>query len=632
MRLLRKLAVLVLLTFMLDQVFGILPINPAASAVTQVPFAAACDYGYSPESKTVMASMGSSGANFVLGVGDFLYTQPTSTVNEQTWCSTFKGYDPNLELIVGNHETWETNTTDGGGSINKFVEDCPFTLTQSTGSYGFRYYFDYPSTGPLARFIMVDPAIWNGTTSSSFLSYASGTPNYNWVSNSIDNARSSGIPWVIVVMHKICIGTGSQGCEVPMSFLTMLMDKRVDLIIQGHDHTYQRSKQLTCATDGTYISSCVTNPGSSLIKGAGTVYVIDGTGGAGGGTILSKPDTSYFVTYCCKTGTPLGYSLYTITSTTLQSKFVNTGGQFYAGDSFTITGTSTATPSFTVTSKPTSLSYGSCHSANSKITVTSKNGFTGTVYASATVSSANLTASLNPLSFNVPKGGSASTTLTTSSKLWGVYTVNVTIVSGSLSGSALVTVKVSDFAISANPTSLVFQPKKSASSNITLTSLNVYSGGASLSATGVPSALGVSVNHANVTVPSNSSASSNLKITSDKLGTYNVTVTGSAGGGLAHKVLLRVIVTNSQSPDFGITASPSVVNLNNGSSGSTTATATGTSGFSGTLSISTIVSPSSGISVSCSPTSLSLSPTNTSASSLCTLNSSIPGSYTLTIS
>jgi len=275
--------VIVLLVFTLDQVFGILPINPAAAAVTQFSFASAGDYGFSSAAKTVMSSMGSSGASFALGVGDLLYTQPTSTVNEKTWCNQFKTSIPNVELIVGNHETWETNSTDGGGSINKFVLDCPFTLGAETGTYGFRYYFDYPSTNPLARFIMVDPAIWNGTTSSSSLSYASGTANYNWVANAVDNARSNAIPWVIVVMHKICIGTGSQGCEVPMSFLTMLMNKRVDLILQGHDHTYQRSKQLTCATDGTYVSSCVANPGSSLTKGAGTVYVIDGTGGEGGG-------------------------------------------------------------------------------------------------------------------------------------------------------------------------------------------------------------------------------------------------------------------------------------------------------------------------------------------------------------
>src|SRR5437879_11835551 len=117
----RKIMVIVLLVFTLDQVFGILPINPAAAAVTQFSVESAGDYGFSSAAKTVMSSMGSSGASFALGVGDFLYTKPTSTVNEKTWCNQFKASVPNLELIVGNHETWETNSTDGGGSINKFL-------------------------------------------------------------------------------------------------------------------------------------------------------------------------------------------------------------------------------------------------------------------------------------------------------------------------------------------------------------------------------------------------------------------------------------------------------------------------------------------------------------------------------
>src|SRR3989449_258065 len=626
--------VIVLLVFTLDQVFGILPINPAAAAVTQFSFASAGDYGFSSAAKTVISSMGSSGASFALGVGDLLYTQPTSTVNEKTWCNQFKTSIPNVELIVGNHETWETNSTDGGGSINKFVLDCPFTLGAETGTYGFRYYFDYPSTNPLARFIMVDPAIWNGTTSSSSLSYASGTANYNWVANAVDNARSNAIPWVIVVMHKICIGTGSQGCEVPMSFLTMLMNKRVDLILQGHDHTYQRSKQLTCATDGTYVSSCVANPGSSLTKGAGTVYVIDGTGGEGGGKTVLKPNTGYFAAYCCSTGTPLGYSLFTITSSSLQSTFVNTGGQTYK-DSFTITGSSPPpNPSFTVSPSPASVSFASGHSATSKITVNSVNGFAGTVSLSASVlPSSGLTALLNPSSFNVPKGGSASSTLTVSSSTWGNYLVNVTAVSGSLIGFTTVNVKVSDFSISANPSSLGFAVKSSASSTITVTSLDGFSGAVSLSATSSPSGISLSFSNGSVSVPTNSSASSILKVKSDKTGTYTVSVAGNAGGGLTHKVVLTVTVTISQpAPDFSISANPSSVSFNSGNSGSTSVTLTGSSGFTGTLTISTAVNPVSGVSASCTPSSITLSSSAPSASSVCTLVSSLAAPYTVTIS
>src|SRR5437867_2391197 len=419
-----------------------------------------------------------------------------------------------------------------------------------------------------------------------------------------------------------------------MSFLTMLMNKRVDLILQGHDHTYQRSKQLTCETDGTYVSSCVANPGWSLTKGAGTVYVIDGTGGEGGGKTVSKPNTGYFAAYCCSTGTPLGYSLFTITSSSLQSTFVNTGGQTYK-DSFTITGSSPPpNPSFTVSASPASVSFASGHSATSKITVNSVNGFAGTVSLSASVlPSSGLTALLNPSSFNVPKGGSASSTLTVSSSTWGNYVVNVTAVSGSLIGFTTVNVNVSDFSISANPSSLSFAVKSSASSTITVTSLNGFSGAVSLSATSSPSGISLSFTNGSVSVPTNSSASSILKVKSDKTGTYTVSVAGNAGGGLTHKVVLTVTVTTSQpAPDFGIMASPSSVAFNSGTSGGTTATLTGSSGFAGTLTITTVVNPSSGLSASCSPSSITLSSSTPSASSICTFVSSVTSIYAVTVS
>src|SRR2546422_1013966 len=617
----RKIMVIVLLVFTLDQVFGILPINPAAAAVTQFSFASAGDYGFSSAARTVMSSMGSSGASFALGVGDLLYTQPTSTVNEKTWCNQFKTSIPNVELIVGNHETWETNSTDGGGSINKFVLDCPFTLGAETGTYGFRYYFDYPSSAPLARFIMVDPAIWNRTTSSSSLSYASGTANYNWVASAVDNARSNGIPWIIVVMHKVCIRTGTQSCEVPMSFLTMLMNKRVDLIIQGHDHTYQRSKQLTCATEGTYVSSCVANAGSSLAKGAGTVYVIDGTGGEGGSRTLKTPDTGYFAAYCCSTGTPLGYSLFTITSTTFQSKFVNTGGQSY-NDGFTISGNTPPTPTFTLSPSPSSVSFAAGGSATSTLTVSSVNGFTGTVSLVSSVSpSTGLTASLSPSSVSLTSGSKATSLLTLSNGSTGSYTVSLTGSSGSLtktgsvsvtvvgssnglSHSTTITVTVSqsqtqDFTISANPSTVAFNSGASGSTTLTLASASGFSGTLSITSSVSPSSgLSVSCNPSSITLTSSTtSGSSNCTFTSSVAGPYTASISASNG------TLTRSTTVTVHVGDFVISVTPSSIVAQAGSNNSATVTLSSSEQFTGTVTLS-VTTSSSNVTSSVTPSTV----------------------------
>src|SRR5262245_9639537 len=253
---------------------GIAPVS--AATATSFSFTHAGDYGYHPDTRANWAAIGASGADFAIALGDFLYSSVTT---EQSWCSQFKASINNVEILVGNHETTEQNGTVSaptGASILKYIQNCPFTLGSYTGSYGFQYYFDYPTVNPYARFILVEPAIWNGTGVASEVSYANGTATQAWVGNTIDSARTQGIPWIIVGMHKVCISTGDEPCEIGQSFMRFLIYKKVDLILQGHDHNYQRSKQLTCATRDFYDSSCVSNNGSKGIyaKGQGSIFLI----------------------------------------------------------------------------------------------------------------------------------------------------------------------------------------------------------------------------------------------------------------------------------------------------------------------------------------------------------------------
>ena len=75
--------------------------------------------------------------------------------------------------------------------------------------------------------------------------------------------------------------------------MDFLISKRVDLVLQGHDHDYQRSKQLTCANSGSFVDTCVADDGSDNLytKGAGTVFVIAGMFGGGGSTSVSTSDS-----------------------------------------------------------------------------------------------------------------------------------------------------------------------------------------------------------------------------------------------------------------------------------------------------------------------------------------------------
>jgi len=291
-------------------------------------FAEAGDWDSNSHTTANWQSISTSGVNFTLALGDFLYNLPTTQQQQQSWCNSFKASTPggNVEILIGNHETFEDNMTSGGGSINKFILYCPFTLGSYTGTYGFQYYFDYPAVAPLARFIMIDPAVWLGNTTGTRVMYGNGSPGQQWVAAQINNARAIGIPWIIVATHKDCFSAGVESCEAGDHFTNFLMNMGVDLVLQGHDHDYQRSKQLTCETAETYMPLCVTNNGSTGLyqRGAGTVFLITGTGGGLLDHInVTDGDYGYFASL---NATTYGYAKISVSANSLQGQFIPTSG------------------------------------------------------------------------------------------------------------------------------------------------------------------------------------------------------------------------------------------------------------------------------------------------------------------
>jgi hypothetical protein len=83
--------------------------------------------------------------------------------------------------------------------IYAYLANCKKSIN-ITGIDGFRYYFDYPSARPLARFIQIAPGVLGAA--SAYNTYGSGQEGFIWVQSQIDDARYKGILWVIVSMRK----------------------------------------------------------------------------------------------------------------------------------------------------------------------------------------------------------------------------------------------------------------------------------------------------------------------------------------------------------------------------------------------------------------------------------------------
>ena len=281
---------------------------------------------------------GDSSLAFHLALGDMSYANITP---ESAWCDYVKsivGVDFRFQLIAGNHED---EPGDPDGFIDNFASCLPDRLG-STGNYAHRYYFDYPAANPSARIIMADVDL---RLSGSTQEYChNDTTNCNWLRSRIQEAKAQNL-WVIVGMHKVCLSIGNKtGCAINHEVVDMMIAEGVDLVLQSHDHDYQRSHSLSCAQAGTFLPACVADDGADGLyaKGAGTVFVIQGTFGKGLTPInTGDSEFGYFAAWAGGDGTNTGVSRangfvkYTVTDGSIVARFVPTSGGSYT-DGFTI--------------------------------------------------------------------------------------------------------------------------------------------------------------------------------------------------------------------------------------------------------------------------------------------------------
>lgn len=286
-------------------------------------FTAAGDHGYGTDSRNSMDAVARSGSKFYLALGDMSY----AAGSEDEWCATFKSKFNDVEVLAGNHDTGEST----GGNIDLYRQFCPFTLGTLTGDYGKQYHFDYPQQNPQARFIMIAPAI----RGSMGINYSVSGAGYAFTQKAIDDARAQGIKWIVVGMHKNCISVGAKSCEVGTDIMNLLINKRVDVVLQSHDHNYQRSHALKCITTNSTNSACIADNGSdgTYTKGAGPVIIINGEFGRPLYNVNSADsEAGYFAKI---DSTTFGITKYTIDGSGLSAQYLRSGGGSFA-DSFII--------------------------------------------------------------------------------------------------------------------------------------------------------------------------------------------------------------------------------------------------------------------------------------------------------
>ena len=212
-------------------------------------------------------------------------------------------------------------------------------------------------------------------------------------------------------------------------------------------------------------------------------------------------------------------------------------------------------------------------------------GFSGAMALTASGMPAGVTVGFTPATISAPGSGTSTLSIAASnSAAPGVYSIKLTGTSGSLTGTAVVSVAVvspSSFTLTASPASVTLAPGTSGTSVIKITPGSGFTSAVTFSASGMPAGITGLLSAVSLARGGGNTVMMTVKVgPAVAAGTYRITVTG-AGGGVSPSPTAVVTVVVS---GFRVAAPPTASLVLNGSVLIPIATST-TGGFNADLSL-----------------------------------------------
>lgn len=318
------------------------------------------------------------------------------------------------------------------------------------------------------------------------------------------------------------------------------------------------------------------------------------------------------------------------------------------------------TANFTLSMTPTSETIVAGNSATYTVTITYKNGFTGTVNLSTlgTLPSGASFSAFSPTDLTPSVTSSTIKVTTTNTTPAGTYSIGAQGASGTSSASAAATLIITaapSFSISVlPPTNNVQQGNSATYGTVLVIPQRGFKGNVALTVTGLPAGASVTFNHPDSTVEDTSTADehtgnyNSLRMViattnpTTLVGTYTLTVTGTPVSGVTKTKTFTLNVTAaSTASNFSLSiTNPSgnapTLSMSAGSTGSHDISVNRVGTFTGIVNLSVTGLPA-GASATFNPSSANIGSTPpamskvTSTLTIATKNNTPVGNYTLTI-
>jgi len=311
--------------------------------------------------------------------------------------------------------------------------------------------------------------------------------------------------------------------------------------------------------------------------------------------------------------------------------------------SATLTLNVTATPpaganDFSVSASPAALSVTQGAGAAFNVSTTVSGHFSSAIALSASGQPSGVSLIVNPASIAAPGSGTAQAGVSVANSVpAGTYPITITASGGGLTHTSTLMLTVAaappatpDFAITANPGSLTVAQGGSGAVSVSTTVSGGFSNAIALGASGQPAGVSVSINPASIAAPGAAAAQVTFSAAnSTAAGSYPITLT-AVGGGLTRNTAVTLTVTTNAQADFTVTASPNVVTIPQGSSGSSTVSTSVSGGFNSALSLSVSGQPA-GVTVNLNPNSVAAPGAGTAQIAISVSNSVAAGAYSITL-